>query len=196
MANTDPFNLSSASNRNSFGLTKTSDIRSGFNTFISRRPNWMLYVRADQRYPCPLGHDPASRSPEVDCQKCFGLGFEVQYEKHAVRRVIVANQAQEQIEQFGYLAKYKTVIYTPRYYYPKAKDLYLEVEWSTELAKIEQYGKPTKLINAYQIDEAISFREDEISYFSAACDTYNFTAIDIDNWIKQLGSVYTPKRVI
>jgi hypothetical protein len=135
-------------------------------------------------------------SPDTDDPATFGMGYKVQYEKHAVRRVVRASDAQSPMEEFGYLAKFKTIIYTPRYYYPKSKDLYLEVEWDVDWRDVELYGKPISIVNAFQIDEPIAFREDEVTFFGCGCDTYNFTIGDQEKWLKDLGDVWVSKKVI
>jgi len=192
----DIFNLSSSTSVDAFGLGAPAGLKSGFNSFIGKHPQWVVYVRRDTRYPSVTAYDPRSNSPDTDDQTSFGLGYKVQYEKHAVRRVIKASDAESPMEEFGYLAKFKTIIYTPRYYYPRSKDLYLEVEWDTEWEDIELYGKPINVINAFQVDEAISFNENEVTYIGCGCDTYNFTVGEQNNWIKELGAVWTSKVVI
>ena len=193
---TDIFGLQRSTNIDPFLLGKTSALRKGLNSFVNRHPNWMVYIRKDSKYPSPDSYDPRSNSPNTYDQATFGLGYKAQYEKHAVRRVVRAADAQSPIEEYGYLAKFKVVIYTPRYYYPMSKDLYLEVEWDVEWQDIEVYGKPISIVNAFQVDEAISFREDEVTYMGCGCDTYNFTISDQDRWLKELGEVWTPKRII
>lgn len=157
---------------------------------------WLVYIRRDTRYPSPSSYDPTTLSPDTDDQSTFGMGYQVQYEKHAVRRVIRAGTAQSPMEEFGYLAKFRTVIYTPRYYYPKSKDIYIEVEWDQEPPLIEQYGKPIRIINAYQVDEAIAFEDSEVTFFGCGCDTYNFTSGDLEKWMLELGQIWTPKKII
>ena len=192
----DIFNLESGVTSNPFELSPSTALRESFNSFITDHPMWLVYVRRDTRFPSPTSYDPSTRSPDTDDRTSFGMGYSVQYEKHAVRRVIRAGAAQSPMDLFGYLAKFRTVIYTPRYYYPKSKDLYLEVEWDVEPPLIEQYGKPIRIINAYQVDEAIGFSDGEIVFFGCGCDTYNFTIGDLEEWMLQLGSVWTPKKVI
>lgn len=192
----DIFNLTSYTKNNIFNLNDSTSLRTGFNKFIDKRPNWMVYVRRDPRYPSSTSYDPHSMSPDTDDPATFGMGYKVQYEKHAVRRVVRASDAQSPMEEFGYLAKFKTIIYTPRYYYPKSKDLYLEVEWDVDWRDVELYGKPISIVNAFQIDEPIAFREDEVTFFGCGCDTYNFTIGDQEKWLKDLGDVWVSKKVI
>lgn len=191
----DIFNLEKQRNVNPFNVGVPGGIRGGIQEFIDRHGIWMLFVRRDLRYPSPL-FEASQKSPNADEQFAFGAGTKVQYEKHKVRRVQVAGSAQSPIEKFGYLAKFRTIIYCPRYYYPKSKDIYMEVEWDTPLDMIEQYGKPTKVINAFQVDEALFFKEDEVSYIACGCDTYNFDIETLNKWVLELGPVYVPKRVI
>jgi hypothetical protein len=192
----DIFNLEIPPSSDPFNVGNTSHLREGFNSFINRRPNWMVYIRKDIRYPSPVSYDPHTLSPDTDDPTTFGLGYAVQYEKHAVRRVIRVKSAESPMEEFGYLAKFQTVIYCPRYYYPKSKDIYLEVEWDVELPYIEQYGKPIRIVNAFQVDEQIALKEDEVTYFGCGCDTYNFTIGDQDLWLKELGQVWASKIVL
>jgi hypothetical protein len=154
----------------------------------------MVYVRADHRYPCACGYDPSTKSPISTCQDCFGLGFKVQFEKHKTRRVIVAKQAQQQLDEFGYLAEYRTVIYTLRYFYPRPKDLYLETEWDCRWEDIEHYGKPTNLIKAYQVDDTVAYAQNSITYYGSRADTYDFDFSLINGWLRDLGEVWVPPR--
>ena len=191
----DIFNLQTAQNNNPYSLGTTTGIRGGIQEFINRKGIFMLFIRRDTRYPSPL-FEASQKSPNTDEQIAFGAGTKVQYEKHKVRRVQVAGTAQSPIEEYGYLAKFRTIIYCPRYYYPQSKDIYMEVEWDTTLDRIEEYGKPTRVINAFQVDEFMAFKEDEVSYIACGCDVYNFDLGELNKWVLQLGEVYTPKRVI
>ena len=192
----DIFGITKYPVNDGFSLGSPGGLRGGFNDFVGDHPNWMVYVRRDMKYPSPTAYDPHNNSPNTSDQESFGLGYKIQYEKHAVRRVVKATDASAPIESFGYLAQFHTVIYTPRYCYPKKKDLYIEVEWNVRWEDVEVYGKPIKIVNAFQVDDAISFREDEVTYMACACNEYNFTLENEDAWLKVLGQVWTDKRVI
>lgn len=192
---TDIFNVAKTNTVSPFGLSKLG-LRQGFNEFVGLHPQWLVYVRRDLKYPCTYCYDPTTKSPDPTCQECYGLGYVVQYEKHACRRVITAQSAQSPIEPFGYLSKYRTIIYEPRYYYPKSKDVFLEVEWDTEIDNIEIYGKPITLIHAYQVDEQVAFQEDEVTYIGCGCDTYDFNIDDMEKWLRKLGQQWEQKIII
>lgn len=184
--NIDPFNRAAG-----------SELRDGFESFIKKHPNWMVYIRKNTKFKCPDCYNEPTQGPDITCKTCFGLGYQITFEKHPVRRVIPATIAQNQIEPFGYLAKYRSIIYTPRYFYPKSKDVYLEVEWDSNIDNIQIYGRPIRVISAFQIDQQIAFREDEVTFFGCGCDTFNFTYKDIEEWLLQLapGSFSTPPKI-
>ncbi len=192
---TDIFNLGGSRTTNPFGINPSIDIRGGIQEFINRHPNPMVYVRLDEKFPS-VGSDPTNGSPDLDDQTTFGMGAKVQFERHLTRRVINAGSTQDLLNTFGYLTKYKTIIYVPRYYYPKNRDLYLEVEWDVDWQEVEDKGKPTRLVNAYQVNEAVSFREDEVSYVACGCNIFNFEQVKLNEWIKALSNVWIPKIVI
>jgi hypothetical protein len=192
----DIFGIAQSVSSNPFAINEITGIRRGVERFISQHPNWMVYVRVDHKYPCGYCWEPESKSPDPTCDVCFGLGKKVQYEKVAVRRATPGREVQDPMQQFGYMSKYRLAVYSPRYYYPKAKDLYLEVEWDKDTPLIEQYGKPINVISAYQVDEVFSMKEDEVSYVVAGCDIYNFTLKNINLWVKNLGAVWVDKVVI
>jgi len=187
---TDIFRLQKSYSKNPFGLPSGFNLRKGFNDFLGAHPNWFVYVRRDLRYPYPGGFDPATRSPEALVPETFGLGYKVTYEKHRVRRVIVPKMIDNPIQEYGFLGRYRTIIYTARENYPQNKDVYLEVEWDSDLKDIPKIGKPINIIKAYLVDEVISLNEDEVTYFGCGCDVYDFTKDLMDAWLKNLGNVW------
>lgn len=192
----DIFGLTTSTKSDAFGLGNRGALRHGFESFVARHPFYMVYVRKDVRYPHSECYLSDTKSPDTSCQECFGLGYKAQFEKHSCRRVLVPREVQSPIEEYGYLTKHRCIVFTPRYYYPKSKDLYLEVEWDVEPNKIETYGRAVKIVTAFQVDEIVAMSEDEVTFCAAKCDTYDFTKQQMQNWLLQLGSAWSPKRIV
>jgi hypothetical protein len=184
----DLFNRNSYSVVDPFNVGSGGSIKQNINHFIEKYPNWMIYIRRNLKFKCINCYDTPSLNPDSSCQECFGLGYKITFEKHKVRRVIRVQDAQSPLESFGYLSKYRTIIYSPKDYYPKSKDLYLEVEWDKSLNLIKTYGKPVNLIDTYQVDESIAFKESEVSFFGSGCGTYNFNIESMKQWLFELPS--------
>lgn len=192
----DPFNLNKSKGFDAFSIGINKPLRAGFDKLIDDHPHYLVYVRRDMKYPHPDCYLPDTKSPDPSCADCFGLGYYVQFEKHKCRRALAVRDVQAPVEEFGYLAQYKYVVYTPRYYYPKRKDLYLEVEWDVSPRYIEDAGRPTNIIHAYQITESLAQLEDEVTYTCSGCDTYDFTVQQMENWLLTMSRVWVPKVVV
>jgi len=192
---TDPFRLTTTSGSDRFGLVSRRKMRSGFNDLINDHPHFLIYVRRNLKYPhgdCFLSD---TKSPSPDCSTCFGTGYKVQYEKHKCRRVLNAKSTQEQLMDPGYMSKYQVIIYTPRYYYPRAGDLYLEVEWDVSIPYIESIGRPVNVIKVHRVDDAVAMMEDEVTYFAVGAIPYNFDGKNLENWLLTVQRTWTEKVV-
>ena len=189
----DSFNLKNSRPSNPFKVSSRSSIKSSVESLINGKPNWLVYVRCDHRYPTISGFDPTTNSPNNIDQASFGLGYKVQFEKHKVRKFIRARTDFGPMTSPGYLDEFQTIIYSPVEYYPQDRDLYLECEWSTNLENIELYGKPLKIIEAYQISKKAAYSEDEVSFFASTCIPYNFSIDILNEWLLELGSCWVPK---
>lgn len=192
---TDPFRLKSTSRDNRFGLVSQRKMRSGFNDLIDNHPQFLIYIRRDFNFPhgdCFLSD---TNSPDPSCSTCFGTGYKVQYEKHKCRRVAGVRFDLNQLEQHGWSHRNQTLIYTPRYYYPKVHDIYIEADWNVEPNQIESVGKPTSIFKIYKIDDSISIVENEVTYFMSTVTPYEFNLATLEQWLLTIQKTWTEKVV-
>lgn len=193
----NPFGLGDFTEKDPFELTTSRrHIRTGFNSFVNRHPHFLVYIRRNLKYPhgdCLLTD---TMSPTPECSVCFGTGYAVQYEKHKCRRVWVAKTSDEEVSIPGILSKYQVIVYTPRYYYPKTQDLYIEVEWDRPISEIETYGRPTSVVAIHRVDAIATMMEDEVSYFAVGVEPFNMNQTQAELWLQTIQKTWTEKVVV
>ena len=156
------------------GWGGTSGISSRVDDFIVKHPTWMVYIRKDQRFPHAECYLSDSKSPDPTCETCWGLGYKVQLEKHMVRRAIASQAMDSPLLSHGYTGEYPGFIYSSRRYYQQQTDVYIDVEWDVDIPLIEKYGRPTRIVNAWVVDESVMQKESGSTFMACKIQQSDF----------------------
>lgn len=151
--------------------------------FVDRHGSWLIYVRRDTRYPHADCYLSDTKSPDPKCEVCFGIGYKIQLEKHKVRRSVAFKEMNSPNAPFGYQGEYNAQIHSRRDYNQRQLDLYFEVEWDVSLDQIEQYGRPTRIVDSYQIDETKTAMESGVTYRVCNIHQHNFQSPLFEDWL-------------
>lgn len=177
------FNFGNSFGTNPYGLA-TSGLQSRFNSFLEKYPNYMVYARADRRFPCALclnnDQDP---QPLVTCPFCFGLGYKLTLEKHQTRFYRQAMPDATPASPMGYLAKFPATVFTQQNNFPQKRDLYFEVEWTTPIDLVPAGGQIASLINAFSIQENFAERESSVTFIACGCSPFDFDRAVLENYL-------------
>lgn len=146
-------------------------IRQRFEQLIARKPQWMLYVRADLDKRCSC-YDSFTRARGDWHPECLGLGYQIQLERFPGRRQ--ARPVEERdVALFGQMSQTHPVVFTPFWMHPKENDLVIEVDgWSSD-------WRPLSVFRMYTVMIALPFSESEISFFALGCNPYDMDRLRI-----------------
>ncbi len=150
--------------------------------FIEEYPEWVVYLRRDTRFKCPLHFDEATETYKsfsyTDCF-CMGLGVAVSGSivpckisrgRNAEIRTL---QNDESREVPGYIDYTQDVIHLPRAVYPKAGDIVMTCEWTSHPQRISSFpkGRPIRVHSIYVIKQVNSYFQREVGYYSCGSDS-------------------------
>jgi len=128
----------------------------------------MLYVRrlVDRRCSC---YETQSAGRGMWHDDCLGLGYEIQLELFAGRRVARPTEERD-IAVFGQISQTHPIIFMPYYMEPSENDLVIEVsQWSG--------ARPVSLFRVYTVMIALPMVQSEVSFYACGCNPY-----DVDKW--------------
>lgn len=153
-------------------------LHESFEALLDDHPEWLIYIRADRRFPCRHCYNEHTLEGDPQCRYCLGTGHVNRYQKvqgHSLTVGRTMSLARPPLEESGYLSENSFQCFFRRSDPPARLDLLCDVEWTTEAARVKRYGKPASLLGVYQINLVRALRwHGEIAFFSAHCRAHDF----------------------
>lgn len=146
-----------------------------FNKFMLEFPFWMLYVRADRRFPCLHCYDESTHSEKINCHYCFATGYKVSFQRFPCVQVSRPNVSRLQggpLIAAGWIENYDAVILAPRELNPEAHDYICEVEWDKDYTSIQYGSRPMNLQNTWEVVFTTQEADAGIAYYVIGCSTH------------------------
>jgi hypothetical protein len=146
-------------------------LKDELNNFITEYSTWVVYLRRDTRFRCPVCFDADTQEGKSLCPRCYGTGYKTVPERVPVRiaRPRALGYVPDTGTPYGHMSNYEFVAYFQREYYPEKNDKIVEVSWNVAQSYIQTLGQVAKVLHVYNIDEMEAWREDEISFLVAGC---------------------------
>ena len=115
------------------------NIRADIAKLFDQYAHQIVYVRRNEKFRCDCYSERSRESTSPTCLKCLGTSYQINLEKHRVRRSAtslpetkIGSRKQSEV---GNLQASGYVYYFEHYSEPKSGDLLFEVEWLNGVPK-------------------------------------------------------------
>ena len=170
------------------------------NDFILSNPEWIIYLRKDQRFRC-IKHWDFKTGTLVDlkpgeiCTDCYGFGYKItpmvvpcRFTRSPAKST---GRTGDMRLEGGYTQYYHQQIDFPKEIKPELEDIVLTCEFKAQSTAIGDlnYCGVLRVINGFLIKQVNANYEREISWFSCGVEVFNSRQTTLSNLPKVLTSV-------
>lgn len=140
---------------------------------------WVLYVRRDPRFHCPLHWNPASASPthlEGLCTTCYGFGVKIDLQVVPCRitldKPVVSHRENDTRTSAGWMQYFRAAADFPRAVMPREEDLIVVCEWNRSSQTLGDYprARVIRMNTVYCIKQINDYFERELSHFGCGLE--------------------------
>lgn len=159
-----------------------SDLNRKLEGFILQNPEWVIYLRRDDRFKCPQHWDQASETVaafgDVTCSFCRGLGVKTTLEVVPCRlerdRGTMAPVDGSMRDGPGYIDMNDVVADFPRWIAPDVNDMFIVAEWECHPSQIPRLPrvKAIRIEEIYRIKKTNAHWEREVAVINCGVELF------------------------
>lgn len=147
--------------------------------FILENCQWVLYMRRDTRFTCPLHRDPSTLTAELleaPCRVCYGYGVRTEPQivpcRISLGQPHVSHRETERRDLPGWLEYYNAAADFPRGIMPQLEDHVLICEWDKPTQELGRYprARVLRINSVYVIKQVNDHFERELSHYSVGLE--------------------------
>lgn len=160
--------------------------------FILENCEFVIYLRKDHKFKCPIHWSGPSDSPnlvDIDCW-CWGFGEKISATIVPARlsrgRNAEVGFMDGSVKDIpGYLPTFTDVIHFPRPVAPQVNDVILCCEWNVKAQYIDRVPKPRPVAihSIYMIKQINPYFQRELGWFSCGSESFEIEQDHIDQLI-------------
>lgn len=172
---------------------ETADFLERVDGFINDHPHWVMYIRGNRKFKCPVCYSEEEGTYDPRCKTCFGIGHKFTIHKLKVRDWDVGQSALgESTIGAGSLAPYKTAFAMHREYYPAGGDHIIDPQWDMPISSIGSRGKPLTVDHMWTVSDVAARRlHGRVMFHVAYCKSYEGDKAWMETFILQKGNIYS-----
>lgn len=161
--------------------------------FILEWPEFIIYLRKDNRFPCPKHYSQSSESVSTLDIDCDCLGFGVKTTAAIVPCRLSRGDARmdhrdgDNRQMLGFIGSWRDIVHFPRAVAPVENDIVIVCSWNVPMNKILTAPNPRPVVahSIYLIRELNSQFQRELGWFSCGIKGFDIAQDQMDKLVYQ-----------